>query len=180
MLRIDAVLLAGVGILCVHQGAYTLTALTGTESSIAHGHLQTAWLLASLGLLGVLTRSILRSVKARRSEGISELALFAWIAGGYLVLEQAERAWDGYGPLTLFSEPVFWVGLALAPLVALALSSSIRSIESAIHSFVQARPRLPRPRPRSVPSTSPTVLVLVGPRFIRTAPRRGPPSVLFT
>ena len=179
MQRIDAVLLAGVGILSVHQGAYTLTALTGTESSIAHGHLQTAWLLASLGLLGVLSRSVLRSVKARTSEDISELALFGWIATGYFVLEQVERQWDGYGALTLFSEPVFWVGLALAPLVALALSWSLRSLETALHSYVRSQPRVPRSRDCTAPLTSQTDRIPVAQFLLRSAPRRGPPSVLF-
>ena len=180
MQRIDAVLLAGVGILSVHQGAYTLTALTGTESSIAHGHLQTAWLLASLGVLGVLARSVLRSVKARMSEGVSELALFGWIAAGYFVLEQVERQWDGYGALTLFSEPVFWVGLALAPFVALALSWSIRSLETALHNCVHNQPRVPRSRDCAAPSTSRTNGIPVAQFLLRSAPRRGPPSTLFT
>ena len=178
--RIDSALLAGIGILGVHQIAYTLTALAGTESSVAHGHLQSAWLLASLGLLGALARSIVRSVRRRTTGHVSELALFAWIAGGYFVLEQAERTWDGYGALTLFSEPVFWIGLALSPLIALALTWSVRSLERALNHIVESLTRRPE-RMGAVPCSWPAtgLVVAFDTALVLAAPRRGPPQILF-
>lgn len=181
MARLDAILLAGVGILLVHQAAYTLTSLSGDESSIAHGHLQSAWLLASLGVLGALTRSILRSIRRRARGSVSELSLFAAIANGYLSLEMAERVWDGQGAFTLFTEPVIWVGLALAPLVALALAWSLRSIETAIARFIDLRPQRLATTQRRLGFTP---LGYVGfptqRRLLLTAPLRGPPIGSFT
>lgn len=182
MSRIDAILLAGIGVLLVHQGAYTLTALSGNETSIAHGHLQTVWLIASLGVLAALTRSVLRSLRHRARGQVSELTLFASIAGGYLLLEQMERAWDGHGAFALFSEPVFWVGLALAPLIALALGWSLRSVEKVIERFVGA----------IVPTrqTHAACTLHIAPRFgdvapfdrrlAHSVPRRGPPVISFS
>ena len=178
MSRIDSVLLAGIGILGVHQLAYTLTALAGTETTIAHGHLQSAWLLASLGLLAALARAVVRSIRRRVDADVSELALFAWISGGYLMLEQAERAWDGYGSLALFNEPVFWIGLALAPLVALTLAWSVRSLERVLDHIVLALTRRPA-RPVSTPriwATSGLVRTF-DPALVLAAPRRGPPGI---
>jgi len=182
MARLDALLLAGIGVLLVHQGAYTLTALTGEQASIAHGHLQVAWLVASLGLLGALTRSALRSLRHRVVGTVSELSLFASIGGGYFVLEQAERAWDGYGALALFHEPVFWVGLALAPLVALALSWSLRSVEQVLVRLAASALHLRSTR--SAPLTLASFHLLLDLSLERylvlAAPRRGPPVVSFS
>ncbi len=182
MSRIDAILLAGIGVLLVHQGAYTLTALTGSETSVAHGHLQTVWLVASLGVLAALTRSILRSLRLRSRGEVSELTLFAAIAGGYCLLEQAERAWDGYGALALFSEPVFWVGLALAPLVALALGWSLRSVEKVIDRFVAARLPAAHSHTSCRLQLAPgiTDLAPFERRLAHSVPRRGPPIVSFS
>lgn len=182
MTRLDSVLLAGVGTLLVHQGAYTLTAMAGAQSSVAHGHMQTAWLLASLALLGLLTRSIVRSVRQRADRDISELSLFAWISFGYTLLEQAERIWDGYSALTLFSEPVFWAGLALGPLVSLVLTWSLRSFEKAVARL--ARPALDRDS--GVTHSSSLSLVNTQSEqpalwlLVLSAPRRGPPRLSFS
>ena len=179
MRQLDSLLLAGVGVLIVHQSAYAMTALAGTESSVAHGHLQSAWLIASLGVLCALTRSIIRSLR-RRFTQMSELALFAAVAGGYLVLEQAERLWDGYGAFTLFSEPVFWVGLALAPLVALALSWSLRSLERVLDRVLETL--TPRPARRVTVRTtwgSRGLIPAFDTSLVLAAPRRGPPPILF-
>lgn len=180
MARLDTILLAGVGILLVHQAAYTLTSLLGDESSIAHGHLQSAWLLASLGALGALTRSILRSIRKRTVGPVSELSLFASIGGGYIFLEMGERIWDGQGALSLFFEPVVWVGLALAPLVALALGWSLRSVEKAITHFVDQRRQWFAPAPRRLGNADLTSDGFPIERSILlTAPLRGPPAGSF-
>jgi len=180
--RIDAILLTGIGVLLVHQGAYTLTALSGDEASIAHGHLQMAWLVASLGLLGALTRSVLRSLRGRAEATMSELSLFASISAGYLLLEQAERAWDGYGALALFHEPVFWIGLALAPFVALALAWSLRSVEQALVRLVSPAPRIhaTRSAPLRLASFDALLRVPLERYLVLAAPRRGPPVVSFS
>lgn len=180
MARLDGILLAGVGVLLTHQGAYTLAAMTGEQASIAHGHMQIAWLLASLALLGGLTRSVLRSLQRRTTTPVSELRLFTWIALGYSGLEIGERIVDGYGALSLFHEPVYWIGLALAPLVAIALGWSLRSVERAIVAITiavtEALTAPVVPAPCATLFAYPSVNSL-GQLMVLAAPRRGPPFV---
>ena len=180
MMRIDSFLLAGVGVLVAHQGAYTLSAMTGQQSSLAHGHMQTAWLLGSLAVLALLTRSVVSSLRRRATSPVSEIALFVWIALGYSGLELGERVVDGYGALTLFSEPVYWIGLSLAPLVALALGWSFRSLEEAVSAFVAVAPDLVIGAAEAATCSSvfnyPEANAL-GRLLVLAAPRRGPPFV---
>lgn len=136
MRRVDSGLLAILGVLIAHEIAYLTSAAVGYETSIAHGHLKTAWLVGSVALLALVSRAIVTSLRRRRHDGGNVLHLAGSIAGGYFLMEQFERAIDGYGAFDIFSEPVFWFGLAAAPLVAAALSWSLRSVEQAVSRFI--------------------------------------------
>jgi len=129
MQRLDSLLLASVGVLLVHQAAYMASALLGYETSVAHGHMALAWFGGSLAILCALARAITNSLKSRNHNAPSEYRLFVAIASGYVLLEQFERAVDGYGAFALLAEPVFWLGLALSPLIALFLHWSVRSVK---------------------------------------------------
>ena len=178
MERIDRILLSAVGVLLVHQTAYTASAMTGADSAVGHGHLAQAWWIASLaGLLG-LARSISRSLKQRAHDPGNELAVFGWIAGGYVALELVERVVDGIPAASLFSEPVFWFGLAASPFVALALHRSVRTITSIVEAFGAVEPKPDWPAiPPSIPALRPIRVRVHSGHHPRSHPRRGPPSL---
>ena len=144
MARVDSGLLTFLGVLIAHEAAYLASAAVGYESSVAHGHLKVAWLLGTLAVLGLVAKSIIRSLRRRNYEPGNVLHLAGAISGGYFVMEQFERALDGYAATALFSEPVFWLGLAVAPLVAAALSWSLRSLPAAVGKFIDSQ-RAPIP-----------------------------------
>lgn len=176
MRRLDSLLLAGVGVLLVHQGAYAMSSLAGVKVSVSHGHLETAWLVGSLTAIVALSRSVTQSLRSREFDQAQPLALTMWIVFGYLGLEATERVVNGLSALSLASEPVFWIGLVLAPLVALALHWSVRTVaqivadvasitcDLAIHARADA----------SLAATSITVAPQIFQSF--TVLRRGPPS----
>lgn len=176
MERIDGVLLAGVGVLLVHQFAYTASALAGIETTGAHGHLGTAWLVGSFAALIVLARSIARSVRERNLQ-VNALPLAALIGGGYALMEGVERIVDGHSLQTLFEQPVFWLGLAAAPLLALALHAAITTVEQILASVLSndepLRVRASRlcPAPTVRRDAVPAVVL------VHSAPRRGPPTI---
>lgn len=174
MQRLDSFLLAGVGVLIVHQVAYTVSALFGIETSIAHGHMAFAWFGGSLAMLGVLARSVTLSLKRRRYDALQSGSLALVISLGYTALEQIERLADGYGLVELFGEPVFWLGLALAPLVALVLHWSVRSAVELVATFLssltpQWSTRAPQPAFAVVAAVPVTV------QLSSVMSRRGPP-----
>ena len=177
MQRVDGLLLAGAGVLLVHQGAYTASALVGFESTVGHGHLATAWLLGSFAALAAVARAIIRSVKSRRLQ-IDVLKLAALLSLGYTAMEAVERIAGGINPVTLASEPVFWLGLALAPLVALVLHFSIATVERVVGLAMMPSPRRRtlqlRPSPPFFGQLIPAVVV-----DAHSATRRGPPSNRF-
>lgn len=176
MHRIDRLLLSAVGVLLVHQIAYTASAMAGAESAVGHGHLAQAWWFASLAALVALARSITRSLKRRAHDPGNELALFGWVASGYVALEQIERLVDGIGVTALFSEPVFWIGLAAAPFVALTLHRSIRKFEAVVDSLVATPPRPTWPTlPVAQPALRPIEVRVSAGYHPRSRPRRGPP-----
>lgn len=176
MRSFDSAILAVLGVLIAHQVAYLSSSAVGYETSVAHGHMKVAWLLASGGLLAALSHSVISSLRRRRHDGGSVLHLAAAIGGGYFILEQFERALDGYGAFDLFSEPVFWFGLAAAPLVALLLSWMLGSIEDAVARLVEGRTA-----PRVTATTRPCSLAITSLSLPSTSPlsfavcRRGPP-----
>lgn len=137
---VDSGLLTFLGVLIAHEAAYLTSAAVGYESSVAHGHLKVAWLLGSLAVLTLVGNAIVSSLRRRNYQPGNVLHLAAAISGGYFVMEQFERALDGYGATALFSEPVFWFGLAVAPLVAVGLSWSLRKIPPAVARFIEIRP----------------------------------------
>ena len=177
--RLDSLLLASIGVLLVHQVAYTASALLGYETSVAHGHMALAWFGGSIAVLCALARSITQSLKRRRHDATNVLTLFAAIAGGYLLLEQFERAVDGYGTFSLFSEPVFWLGMAVAPLVALALHWSVRSVARLV-AFVAVTARTSRwQEPQPLRSFGIALgITPVSLQLASVVSRRGPPTDL--
>ncbi len=172
--RIDTLLLTGVGVLVVHQVSYALNALTGSESSIAHGHLGPLWLVASIAAVAGLARSAVQSIQGRGLE-ISPVSLMIAIIGAYTVLESAERIAGGLGATTVFGEAVFWIGLVAAPLVACVLSAAVARLADAIAALVES----PAPKPQSAaPSTTPRRLLSTPARlagFGNSQSWRGPP-----
>lgn len=178
MAQIDRLLLTFLGVLIAHEVAYLTSALAGYENSIAHGHLRTAWLIGSASLLSLVARALLTSLRRRNFAPGNPALLAGSIAGGYFVVETVERLVDGYSVATLFGEPVFWLGLAVAPLVAVLLSRSLESLEALAtklvgerHDRIEAQPATCSLAATSVPSFS-TVLLS------SSVSLRGPPSGL--
>lgn len=171
--RLDSLLLAAVGVLIVHQVAYTSSAVVGVETSVAHGHLAVAWFGASIALLGALARAISVSLKKRQHDAGDVRTLAFAIGVGYVAMELVERLVDGQGATSLFSEPVLWLGMAIAPLVAIALHWSVRSVVEHAVDFLTP--------PQRTWAAGPTPLVpftTVEPAFARVSvvvSRRGPP-----
>lgn len=128
MRRLDSLLLAGVGVLVVHQVAYSISTLAGYGNSVAHGHLAIAWMAGSLAALFALVRAVTRSLRCRNHQIGSNKGLTVVITSGYALLEGLERIADGLSLASLLSEPVFWLGLLLAPLLAVGLNWSLRSV----------------------------------------------------
>ena len=136
MHRLDTLLLAGVGVLLTHQGAYAIAGFTG-HSSLSHDHLTVAWIIGSIALLLGLTRTITSSLKKRSFSGLSPIALTGFIAMGYAGMELIERLSHGYEATALLSEPVFWIGLLAAPLVAVLLGLSVRTVAEIALAWVE-------------------------------------------
>jgi hypothetical protein len=178
MRRLDKILLAGIGVLIVHQVAYTTSAIAGVQTSIVHGYLAIAWIGTSLAALALLTRAVTRSLRARNQGVVGGYQLFGSIAGGYLLMEQLERSIDGQTTFSLFAEPVFWLGLIAAPIVAVALRWSVRTVERLAGVFIATPPDRVEPSNTEPPLAT---TALIGPAFpplLFAAPRRGPPRVL--
>ena len=174
MRRLDSGLLAFLGVLAVHQIAYSISRAAGAPSAIDHGHLAVAWLLAGLAAVAGLTLAVTRSLRARRHHVGSRLLLAGIVAAGYTALEAIERAADGIPVSSLVTEAVFWLGLAAAPIVAVALSAMVRAADDLVRAFIEARTaEWPAAAP---PSLFPTSVVLQ-PVLLRSesVSRRGPP-----
>ncbi|NNC81263.1 MAG: hypothetical protein HKN94_14060 [Acidimicrobiales bacterium] len=177
MKRLDATLLSAVGVLVVHQVAYTASATLGYESSVAHGHLAVAWLASSLAALVVLATAVTRSLRARRHRTSSLSALAGWIGGGYIVMESLERTYDGAGALSLFPEPVFWFGLVATPLVALGLRRAADSAVRAITSFVETMRAVRWPTVAAISPPAFELLFVSSNSATAAVSRRGPPVI---
>ncbi len=177
MRRLDSLLLTGIGVLLVHQSAYTVTSLAGVKTAVSHGHLETAWLLGSLTAIGALARAITRSLRRRHYDHDRLEVLTAWIVVGYLGLESVERVANGLSATSLVGEPVFWLGLVFAPLVSAVLHWSLRTVARIVIEVVE------RPTPPLAPINAAEPLGLTSvrvaePIFVSFAlSRRGPPFV---
>ena len=127
-LTVDGVLLAGVGVLAVHQISYSVAGIFNNGPTSAHGHLALAWMLSSGAAVLGLARGVTASLRKRR-----HAPSFAWLAlpimSGYAMLEIVERLAGGLSAASLTTEPAFWLGLAIAPLVAFGLQIATRTIE---------------------------------------------------
>ena len=176
MRRLDDLLLTGVGVLAVHQAAYTVSAALGFESSIAHGHMAIAWLVGSLLALVGLGLAVTRSLRQRSHAIGSPHVLISSMLVGYTLMEAVERTYDGVGAFSLPTEPVFWLGVGLTPLVALVLRWSLGSAERIAELFVGGlRTRGSWPDP-IIPVLGATEVVLAPlPSSSVAVSRRGPP-----
>ncbi len=143
MAMLDRSLLAFLGVLIAHEVAYLTSSIAGYGNSVAHGHLKTAWLVGSVALLAVATRAVVTSLRRRRHHVGQPTQLAALIATGYVSLEQLERLADGYSLTTLFSEPVFWIGIAAAPLIAVLLTRALRTVELVAARLIDSRDDCP-------------------------------------
>lgn len=128
MRRIDSFLLAAMGVLVVHKLAYTVADFLAPVALVDHSHLAAAWSVGSFAMLAWLARVIVVSVRRRKHADLNAGGLATTIAIGYAALEQAERLLAGYEATALLGEPVFWLGLAFAPLVAVVLTHSVRTV----------------------------------------------------
>jgi len=175
MRRLDSLLLTGVGVLLVHQFAYAASSVVGVKTAVTHGHLEVAWLLGSLSAIGALARAITRSLARRSHNPGHTRTLASWITTGYLALETLERVANGLNAATLVTEPVFWLGLALGPAVALILVWSVRTVAQFVaDALVADRPRWsPRSTTSSLGATSISLPSPVLSAFVVS--RRGPP-----
>ena len=177
MRRLDSLLLCGVGVLLAHQIAYMASAFLDYETSVAHGHLALAWLGGSIAALVALASRITNSLKSRNHAPAAASSLTAWIASGYLVLEQFERVLDGHGTFALFSEPVFWLGILAAPLVAIALRWSVRAAERLAIFVVRDSRSTPWPRTTAAPfGTGCKGVGSIPSQLASVVSRRGPPA----
>lgn len=175
MARIDRALLAFFGVLVAHEVAYLSSSLAGYDNSIAHGHLQTAWLLGSVGLLAVLGRSLVTSLRRRNHVPDNPVLLAATIGGGYFALEFLERLADGLNPSTLFTEPVFWLGMAVAPLVALLLAFSLRTFATLTSQLLHRLNDGDEPRPAVCSLAATSTHFTCTDSLLSVVSRRGPP-----
>ncbi len=176
MARLDSAILVFLGVLVAHEIAYLTSSLVGFDTSVSHGHLRIAWLVGSVFLLGLVGRAVVCSLRRRCHDGGNVIHLAGFIGGGYFLLEQFERALDGYGALTLFTEPVFWFGLAAAPLVAIMLSWSLRSLEDAVSKLLDADPLPQRTASNYACALGVTSMLHPStPILLTVVSRRGPP-----
>lgn len=178
MRRLDSLLLTGVAVLLVHQLAYTASSLAGVKTAVAHGHLEIAWLFGSLSAIAALARAVTRSLRRRRHTPGGTWSFTAWILTGYLTLETLERVANGLAATSLLSEPVFWLGLVLAPLVAAVLSWSMRTVAQLVADALVKR-RAWEPENSTTTSLGNTSISLPSPlfSFLVVSPR-GPPLLV--
>lgn len=176
--RIDALLLAGVGVLLVHQFSYTASSLIGVKTAVTHGHLEIAWLIGSLTTIGALARAVTRSLRRRHHEPGTVLSFTKTILIGYLGLEAIERVANGLNVMSLLGESVFWLGLLIAPFVAWILRWSLRTVERFVATSLDSSTDLEFTS-RSATSLGVTSVVLLPQIFFSfMVSRRGPPQLL--
>lgn len=178
--RLDSLLLAGVGIMAIHQVAYAIAALTGSTSTVGHGHLELAWTLGGLLAILGLGSAVTTSLRRRRHDPLSPALLSLGLGVGYVGLEMGERMLDGYAATALFGEAVFWIGLAAVIPVALLLRASVRTVADLVLQLATRVDELPRPSVSTSGSlpfgrTRRTPIPL--PVRSRPCNRRGPPFV---
>lgn len=176
MQRLDSLLLSAAGVLVLHQLAYMSSTLIGYEASVAHGHMAVAWFGGSLALLAVLASAIVRSLKRRQHLAASSGALTGRLIIGYTLMEQFERALDGYGTFDFFTEPVFWLGVAAAPFVAIALRWSIGSVVRIAAAIAADALRPALIKPMSVANPHLGFVPPLGLQLASVVSRRGPPA----
>ena len=179
MRKLDSLLLAGVGIMAIHQVAYTVAGLTGANTSVGHGHLELAWTFGSLLAILGLGSAITTSLRRRHHTPLGVPLLSIVLGVGYVGLEMVERSLDGLSATALFSEAVFWFGLAAVVPVAMLLRAAVRTVTELVLQLTAATDgRLPSigfVDPARFGRTRRTPILL--PVRSRPVSRRGPPSV---
>lgn len=174
--QLDALLLAGVGTLAVHELAY----LPGSVGAgVAHDHLPALWFVGGTAAVLALGRSVVRSIRARRvGRTVDPVALVGAIAAFFLVQESIEHAASGAPAISVLAQPVVWLGLLAAPAVGLALARLVNTI---VELVVTVEPSLP-----TWVDVGPQSFVVAGPPVPATGllqlrhhlSRRGPPRVV--
>ncbi len=177
--RLDSLLLAGVGIMAIHQIAYALATFGGSTSTVGHGHLETAWTLGSLAAIAGLASAVTQSLKRRHHTTLPLAALAFTLGSGYTALELAERSLNGLDPVSLFGEAVFWIGLAAALPVAFALRASVRTVADLVLQLTDRVDERPFTYHVSGPARFSQTRRVPIPLPVRSRPcsRRGPPFV---
>ncbi len=179
MRKLDSLLLAGVGIMAIHQVAYTVAGLTGANTSVGHGHLELAWTFGSLFAILGLGSAITNSLRRRQHDPLSVPLLSAVLGIGYVGLEMAERSLDGIAATALFGEAVFWFGLAAVVPVAMLLRAAVRTVTELVLQLAATTggqlPSFGSVDPAHFGRTRRTPILL--PVRSRPVSRRGPPSV---
>lgn len=179
MRRLDSLLLAGVGIMAIHQIAYGIAPLVATGSTVGHGHLELAWTAGSLAAIAGLGSAIVGSLKRRNHLPLPLVTLSLLLASGYVSLEIAERVFNGMAATSLFSEAVFWIGLAAVVPVAVLLRASVQTVADLVLHLAQQADALPTfpPAASRTPFTRTGRIPLLLPIRSRPCSRRGPPFV---
>ncbi len=176
--RLDTVLLAGIGTLSVHEIAYVTRSsfASATGAEVAHGHIPVLWGLGGAIAVTVMVRMIVSAMRSRGNGlSVDPVLLGAAIAALYVSQEAAEVTLAGDAAISLLAEPVLWLGLAAAPVVAWLLTRLVTTVVDAI-ATAGSEPRMPT-----------AALVVLRPRLaVAAAPvaalahclcRRGPPHL---
>lgn len=180
MKRLDATLLVGVGVLAVHQLAYSASSMLGADSAVGHGHLAAAWLVGGFVAVIGLARSVTRSLRRRQHSPLAPVAMSLSVGLGYVGMESVERVFDGSSVTGLTGEAVFWLGLLATPIVATALRMMVRSVHELAERWVAAASAAARHA--AVPTAFGHTSIELAPLLLLTdaVSRRGPPVRLLT
>lgn len=117
------VALVAAGVVLLHQVAYLLAHPDPVaRAAAAEGHAYLAPLaevVVPVGLAVVVWLLALRTARLWGGVAVAVAPLTGLVAAGYLTLEVGERVVRGAGATAALTEPAVWLGLALAPLLAL-------------------------------------------------------------
>lgn len=149
--RAVAVPLAGLVALVMHQLAYLVAFPVGAVRAAEladHGHLTTQWALITP--LAVVTAAgvILRQVRALRLAPTLRWRSLTVLSAGLFSAQEAIEAIVVAGtPSELWSNPALYIGLALAPLLAMTVVRALRQASELVARFLRP-PACPTPAAR--------------------------------
>lgn len=171
--------LAGLVALVVHQLAYLAAypvAEVRAEALVGHGHLPTQWVILTPLAVVAATVSILRQV---RQLELGSDANWMTVAGGgmavFAIQELVETQLRGEPLVALAANPVLWIGLGLAPIVAVAMVLALRQTSELIARYL----RIPAPLPRPVRDLfGPSLILPIESTGLGSVAARAPPGSL--